>query len=250
MKSVIILGGKEMGIDIEKLLSNFDNICRINLNTNCMKDEFSNKTTYFLNCHVYQNFYKTSKGLGVLQKEYSYTDENALKYFYDIIKEKKYYKNVLSETVITTEKVNKILEILGCPHVFHKLPRCGYKAIFHHINHKFKVIVGGFSINNNNMKTVYNPNKTLGHCHDYHIELKILLWLHNNNHIDATLCILENKEIPTLDCSYLSPNYDTVKLLVENNGLCALNNYIQEENDIHTKFKNVTFENNSCTIKK
>ena len=58
--------------------------------------------------------------------------------------------------------------------------------------------------------------------------MKILIWLHNNNFIDATLSNLKDTTLPFLDCSIIKSNYNVISLLINQYGICILENYFND----------------------
>ena len=77
-----------------------------------------------------------------------------------------------------------------------------------------KPFLFGYSLNNINDSHQYTNKvftkkdiKNLVNitCHDYKQEMKILIWLHKNNYIDATLCSLVDVPTLTFDCNIIQP---------------------------------------------
>ena len=50
--------------------------------------------------------------------------------------------------------------------------------------------------------------------------MNIIYWLHNNNYIDATLCMLKDDNLPTLNCNFIKPTIDITYLLLKEYGIC------------------------------
>ena len=68
-------------------------------------------------------------------------------------------------------------------------------------NSKEEINLLGFTLNNkHNICSFYHERKAKKTGHDRNVDIDILIWLHNNNYIDATLCFFSFvNEIPTLD---------------------------------------------------
>ena len=114
---------------------------------------------------------------------------------------------------------NSLLSSWECPYSFRKRPRTGLAVIFDKILQGIRPVVFGFSINSEIRETFYvkdyifqGDEKGIT-CHNKDDELKIIRWLHENNKIDITPCMLQDCEVPTINCEGLKPSQDTVDLL-------------------------------------
>jgi hypothetical protein len=114
---------------------------------------------------------------------------------------------------------NSLLLSWGCPYSFRARPRTGLTVIFDKILQGIRPMVFGFSINSEIRKTFYVKDHVFQReedgstCHNKDDELKIIRWLHENNKIDITPCMLQDCEVPTINCEGLKPSQDTVDLL-------------------------------------
>jgi hypothetical protein len=140
-----------------------------------------------------------------------------LKYFYDTFSIKD-YNNVWYASPRTAE-YNKFLIDNNCPFVFTKDPRTGYVCMLEEVLKGNNPLIFGFSINSETRKTFYvqdhmfqleDDNKS---CHSKEDEIKIIRWLHENNKVDTTPCMLQDSEIPTLNCEGMEPSQEAIDLL-------------------------------------
>ena len=244
-KSVLIMGGKPINIDITNILNNHDHICRINLNTKNKLPE--NKDIFYVNNHIYINMYKNKTDPNILKSNnYHYVNLEVLKDFHNIIKNNE-YSEVIEQCESGKNSIsNKILEELNCPYKFLKAPRCGYQAILYFLKKNYKITVMGFSFLDEKNVTS-GVLKKVSNYHDTKSELKILHWLHKNNYIDATFCMLENNTLPLLNCNYIEPKINILLYFLKEYGIVLLRKYYKEEDilkldneycNIFLKYKN------------
>jgi recombinational DNA repair protein RecR len=94
------------------------------------------------------------------------------------------------------------------------MPSSGYTVIFENLIAGNKVFVLGFTLKENEVRKtigeieeVANAKNSGERCnsHSFTEERDILAWLHNNNKIDATLCMVEDKK----DLSFENNKYNT-----------------------------------------
>lgn len=139
---------------------------------------------------------------------------------------------------------NKMLERYGSPHRFSKMASTGYSVIFrllkdgfskksktreqfrvmdcgynrpisHNMNESSssnKIYITGFTLCDKEIRQTIGEEDGFalsknqgGGCHSFSQERDILAWLHNNNKIDASLCMLKDAEKPTIEQN----KYDT-----------------------------------------
>ena len=114
---------------------------------------------------------------------------------------------------------NSLLLLWNCPYGFRARPRTGLTVIFDKISQGVCPVVFGFSINSEIRETFYVQDHVFRQeeggntCHNKDDELKIIRWLHENNKIDITPCMLQDSETPTINCEGLKPSRDIVDLL-------------------------------------
>ena len=232
---LMIIGSKKYeNLNLNKILDKF--ICfRCNLaipnNLNG-----NNCNGAFINGHLYRNMC-----------EQNISEENFLKYYKNFIKsdndEKKFIEvynkfnkvkknfdfiiNNLNAGGIL-KNANEYLKKNNCKLRFKKGLSIGYGGIILTlINNKNnnKIAIYGFSITSNRKTFYQNENKKPGGCHDFENEVEILKWLHENNFIDVTLCLLEDSDEKIIDCSELNPTGFMIKKLCNNYGSVTLKNY-------------------------
>ena len=255
-ESIIIIGGKDYDIDTTNIIYSFDKVCRVNLNTK--GKSVDKKDIFYVNNHVYLNFIKYKKTLDELKKIYNFMDFDVLKKFKNVFDNKE-YRNIIQQYESGKNNIsNDILKSLNCPYKFEKAPRCGYQAILYFLRLGLKVNVIGFSFTDEINITYGNNKLDVSECHEKYSELKILHWLHDNNFIDATLCMIENNKLPLINC-ILKPKLETLDIIIIKYGIVLLKNYynmetIEKINDeydrIFNEYKNkieVMKNNVSCS---
>lgn len=237
---MIIIGNKPYNnIQLDSIIDNFDKNIRCNLGL----PNYNNGTkTYvqFMNVHVYDNYKKNNlktyiKSLNI-EEEYI---SDFIKYF-DNTK----YKCICKQNNNLQQTYNNYLKKINCPFQFTKLPRIGCNALFDsilRINGTDKFIdendkninnffLTHFSLTNTEEKIlhIYNNNVKLSNCHNVNNEFNIIIWLHNNNYIDATLCSLKDEVLPILDCSIIKPTVYITHLLLKKYGICILDGFFED----------------------
>ena len=233
---MIIIGNKPYkNIRLDNIIDTFDETrtARCNLGL----PNYNNGTKrciQYVNVHVIQNIKKHNlkKYIRLSNADPTYISE-CEKAFYD-------NKDLIYIQQSTGTSYNNILAKLGCPHKLVQDPRLGMGAILKVIQNrdydiKFPrndqtfnntLFVSNFSLTNesNIVDHVYNVNKKPGGCHDFDSEITILKWLHTNNFVDATLCSLKDSTIPALDCGLIMPSVCATYLILEEHGVCTLEN--------------------------
>lgn len=101
-------------------------------------------------------------------------------------------------------------KLTGIPEMkFTRYPRTGFISLMNNIikykteieNGDIVLLLFGYSISDEIRESYYVKLETSvneSECHNKTDELKILTWLHNNNYIDATLCMLTDTENLTI----------------------------------------------------
>ena len=119
---------------------------------------------------------------------------------------------------------NFFLQSIKCPFIFNSLPRIGHISFMTVLLQNIKPLLFGYSLDNINdphqytkkiftKKEIKNIVKLT--CHDYKQEMKILIWLHENNYIDATLCSLIDNKIITFDCKIIRPTISCLNVVIK-----------------------------------
>lgn len=92
-----------------------------------------------------------------------------------------------------TQLYNKYLSQNRCPYRFTKLPRTGYTIVMENLIAGNNVFVTNFSIMMAEKRnSFYTKEKTDSSCHSPVDEINILRWLHQNQKVDATMCLFED----------------------------------------------------------
>ena len=234
---MIIIGNKPYeNIKLNNIIDHFDKNIRCNL----ALPNYNNGTkiyVMFLNCHVYDNIQKNN--IKSYIKKTIANEEYILKFIKMFDKSK--YKQIIQQDNSLQSKYNNYLKDINCPFKFNKLPRMGCNAIFDTLlqingTDKFikddnidinNIFISHFSITNetNQIEHIYNMNRKPSDCHNINDETDIIIWLHNNNLIDATLCCLKDTTLPTLDCNTVKPSIYVTHLLLKEYGICILENF-------------------------
>ena len=86
--------------------------------------------------------------------------------------------------------------------------------------------------------------------HNEESEIKILIWLHNHNYIDATLCTISNTvEYISIDCSIIYPKMESINIILKYYSKCYLTNY---NNDVVLNIirsnKSLCFDNSNSVL--
>lgn len=232
---LMIIGSKKYEyLDLNKILDEFICLrCNLavpnNLNGN-------NCNGVFINGHLYENLCIKNLNEKSFLKEYkiyinSDKDERRFIEVYNKFnKEKKNFDFIINNNNYNDIlfNANEYLKKNNCKLRFKKGLSIGYVGIILTlINNKNnnKIAIYGFSITSNRITFYQNQDKKPGGCHDFENELKILKWLHINNFIDVTLCLLEDSDEKIIDCSELNPTGFMIKKLCNNYESLTLKNY-------------------------
>lgn len=235
---MIIIGNKPYhNIKLNNIIDNFDKNIRCNFGL----PNYNNGTkTYiqFFNCHVYNNVNKNN-----IKTYINSTNANE-KYILNFIKcfDKSKYNQIIRQNNSLVTRYNNYLKSINCPFKFNKIPRMGCNAIFDtllQINGTDKFIkddindifISHMSLTNENnqIEHLYNMNRKPSDCHNINDEINIIIWLHNNKIIDATLCSLKDTTLPTIDCSIIKPSIYITHLLLKEYGICILENMFDDK---------------------
>ena len=204
-KDILIIGNKPFQHPDLSILDSFTNILRCN-----MALPFRNNGTRFgrlaLCSHLYTNLIVKRISKSEFYAEYPTYDKKEIDYFYDNFDPSNYemvfHAKLLSSRI---SLYNKFLGKLNCPYRFNKLPRTGYVVLFENLLVGNRVFIVNFSIHNEARDSYYvkegqGDNSLLHSAED---ELAVLRWLHQNEYVDATLCLLADDNKITLECKGL-----------------------------------------------
>jgi len=208
MKNVIVIGNKPYrSLDLNRIIDGFDSNYRCNMamienNNGTKRDNLG------LCNHLYERLISDPydlKGFIDYYKEF-YREEYIEDFFEDFQRTKHEYNRVFYAEP-RTSLYNHFLKSAGCPFTFSKRPRTGFAIMMENLLSNNAVSVVHFSIHNEVRVTSYVKE---GHyeseCHSMKEELEIFRWLHKNEIVDATLCLLEDSNPPVLIYKGLSPS--------------------------------------------
>jgi len=164
--------------------------------------------------HLYLNLIRKNISKEKFKELYQEYREDYIDYFYENFdKYRKSYKNIF-HAEFKTRKHNKFLRNINCPFKFTKIPRTGYTLIMDQLIAKNFIYVSKFSIKEETRVSHYVKESFYeSKYHEAQDEIKILRWLHKNEFVDATLCLLEDNVIPTLKLNGLIPSTNITKRL-------------------------------------
>jgi hypothetical protein len=208
-KNVIVVGNKPLeNIDLSFIIDEFDEVYRCNM---AFVDSNNGTKRDFLGLcnHLYDKLIKNSSSYDIQRiinsYKNSYKEESIRSFFTNFQKTKHEYKSIFYARP-KGNMYNKYLKKHGCPHFFSKQPRTGFVIMMENLLLNNKVSISHFSIYDE-IRVSHYVKKTHyeSSCHSSKDELKILRWLHQNNLIDASLCLLKNEEFPTFKCVDLFP---------------------------------------------
>lgn len=204
----ILIGNKKYdNLNIDNIIDSFYMNYRFNMalpnNNNGKKYD-----NIVLNNHIYANM---KKPLEVIKKIYNDSHgipgEHIEKFYNNIRK----YKRIEPQSN-NWEIFNNFLNMVGCPYIFDSLPRVGYIKMMELLLEGEKVYIYGFSFKKEKAH-LYNMKTRTSKYHNHELEERILLWLHENGKIDASLCLLKDKEeIEFEDCG-IKPTNKILELL-------------------------------------
>ena len=234
----IIIGSRPyFNFNFNELIDSFGGNCRCNLalpnnNNGTIRDE------HIFNCHTYANLIKSSRSVEWLLEFYKKLriPREHLEKFKKTFRAEEYSK-IFTQDMFNSCVVNQFLSHINCPYVLKKQPRVGFNILFKKLIKNFplqgdpskqKIYLTGWTITidlDESVKNFYRPKK-MNSCakfvHDTLAECKILIWLHDNNYIDASLCVLEDKTSPTINCDLIMPTDFIINLILEKCGNCLL----------------------------
>jgi len=223
MKEILIIGNKPYNnVYLNSVIDKFESNVRCNFGL----PNRNNGTKYdklALSNHGYSNLISRPLARDAFVKNYggSYR-KDFLGYYYDsFVKEHRQKYKEIFHANFRTAKYNDMLSQFGCPYRFFHIPRTGMTLIFENLLKQNKVFIAFFSLSYDKVK-ISRDTKEICHgnemCHDGTTETKILMWMHKEGLVDATLCMLKDERIPTLICKDLKPSQFMLNLLEEELG--------------------------------
>ena len=200
-KNVLVLGNKPfLSLSVSTLIDSFDKNVRCNMGipngkNGTKKDEIAACS------HIQDYFIKQKLPWDYIKKIYIEDDpsfkEDYLLFFYQNFDPNDY--SVIWDITPVTDRYNAILNIIKCPYQFKKQPRLGYAILLEKIMQGYCPFVFGFSLMDEKRFSYYTNDYAANRdfnretCHDRISEIKILNWLHEQNIVDSTFCLLEDK---------------------------------------------------------
>ena len=143
-----------------------------------------------------------------------------LKVFHETFKFKDYKITKFTEPDKEKKSINKFFKEIGCPYMFQKQPRTGISAIVKKLKEQIKPFVFGFTIDEEETRKsyyvqdhVFKKEDNQQSCHDKKQEIYALRWLHANNFVDATLCMVQDKSELELKTNDLTPRQESLDIL-------------------------------------
>lgn len=219
-EKLIIIGNKPyFNFKLDSIIDSFDRNVRCNMSMPNLNN--GTKCDGWALCdHVYENVItKPLTEEGLVNRYKTNYDVEKIREFYTNKKDPSEYSFFLEPRTMGVNKniCNDLLRQLGCPHTFSKDPRMGYLVLFWALQYDVEIYISNWSITDEERVTYYvKQYQTLG-CgtktntpyevpgHDAKSEVSILRWLHQNNHIDASLCLLEDEEMYSFIKDELQP---------------------------------------------
>jgi hypothetical protein len=191
------------------------------------------KTHKLLLTNMYEELMAEPIDIDAFKKAHTEYKEEYLEEYFKIF-DKNIYDEIISGQYVNAthwrDKFNMLLMQYKSPYLFHQVPRTGYGSIFENIE-KYNLVVTGFSLFDKDRETEYaKPDRFEAGCHSKNDEYRIIKWLHENDKIDATLCLLKDEIEPTLD-GYLIPKPLSVKSIIKIYKYCILENKNIDKSD-------------------
>ena len=159
--------------------------------------------------HLYENLFLNKVSDEQFKTGYPKYKCEDVEYFLENFDHNNFESCYYSKPDIT--KNNNFLRSIGCPHSFAKQPRTGYVEVMRHLMAGEDVAITHFTIINNEVRDSWYVKKNRGEnpkCHDGSSEISILRWLHKNDFVDASLCLLKDtEELEFYDKELLPTNF-------------------------------------------
>ena len=214
----LLIGNKPYkNINFDDVIDSFENNCRFNCHI--LNQNNGSKCDELGTCgHVYNSIKNTFdfntnlrlKTFDWIYNKYKHVyKREKMKQFYDCFKPNAYKKIFYLKP--DNYKINLFLKSINCP-FSHKSeqPRTGFSGIMREVMNKNKVFLSHFTIKYDEARASQMTLKVCDnsgcHVNAAKYEIQIIRWLHKNNYIDATLCMLEDTEKVTFNYDDLKPS--------------------------------------------
>ncbi len=203
---ILILGNKPYkNFKLNSIIDSFDIIYRFNM-TIVGKNNGTKFGKLAVCNHVYSNFVDNFVSRDEMislygkEMETSYLDE-----WYDFFQQnKKNFEDIYYQSEHCSTEWNNMLSEYGSPYKFSKMASTGHSTIFTNLREKNnEIYIACFTLCPNEIRKTLgelddfaqekNEEKILT-CHSFTEESRILAWLHNNNKVDASLCMIADTE--------------------------------------------------------
>lgn len=213
MSKTLIVGNKNYkNLDIGVVIDSFDSIKRCNMSLPMGKNG-TKFGSLGLCCHLYTNLIVNPITKNEFYKKYHMYKEKEIDIFFENFDISKFNSCYYEQSDISFS--NSFLSAIGCPHRFAKQPRTGYASIIDSLTKKNQVVVCGFTIVKEETRDSWYVKENMGdsECHDSASEIEVLRWLHANNIVDASLCLLKDEETISFIENDLKPTPFIMELL-------------------------------------
>jgi len=206
--NVLVIGNKQYcRLSLDGIIDSFEHNIRCNMglpgnNSGTKYDQLGMCNHLYLNLisspvNNEAEFYK--------KYTHAFMEDEAKKAYGNFIRNKHKFGRIF-HAEFRTNLYNKFLSSIGCPAKFTKIPRTGYVIMIENLMAGNNVFVTNFSIKSDEERnSFYTKPKTDSVCHSSSDEVNILRWLHQNNKIDSTMCLLQDEAIATIECDGLEP---------------------------------------------
>ena len=206
-EKVLILGNKQYyNFKLDDIVDSFDKIYRFN-----MAWPGKNNGTKFGNLamcsHMYLNMVENPVSKDNIFKIYGDEMEKTFLYdWYDFFQENnKSFDDIFFENPNNGPLWNKMLEDFGCPYRFASIPSTGCSVMFRNLAMGNEIYVLGFTLHGDEIRKTYGEKEEVSMAknqgqtvHSFSTERSILAWLHNNEKVDASLCMLKDTTVLNL----------------------------------------------------
>lgn len=195
-EKIIVIGSRPYKtLDLSEIIDEFEYNIRVNLalpgNMNGTKYD-----RQILNNHLYVNVNDMSTFDEIYKSK---CEASYLSNFINNFDKKNY--NRIYPQLNDLGEYNRLLQHIGCPYRFRKLPRCGFNAIHNALVEGFDVTIAAFSLFSDS-RSFYAICDT-SNLHEPETEFEIIRWMHQAGIIDATLCLFEDFHPLTINASGL-----------------------------------------------
>ena len=223
---LLIIGNKPyIGINLDETIDRFSTNCRLNLSL--PNNNNGTKYNHLGVCsHLRDNLLPNTPGEAFIDKYKPHYQEKYLREYVDRWNSEAKF-SFDSKFFVNPDmgSFHSYLERHGCPHRFEDQPRTGISLVLDQlIRGTHKIFVTNFSICNEERVSHYvREGQYESECHgSAESEINILRWLHENDKIDATLCLLEDKMPPTFKGNGLRASEEVVSLVNSVLGTCIV----------------------------